>query len=94
MIGLTASNGNALASCPANEDVAYAAGCVVVVYNAAANSQTSFYTSSKANKAIASVAYSQSGRFLAAGEVRRLSLTCGISNALQNQLAFAFSKLQ
>jgi hypothetical protein len=73
VIGLTASNGNGLASCPTTEDVAYAAGCVVVIYNAASDDQTSFLTSPKANKAIASLAYSTSGKFLAAGEVRYLS---------------------
>ncbi|KAG6549127.1 hypothetical protein Mapa_009353 [Marchantia paleacea] len=69
VIGLTTSNANGLASNPATGDIAYIAGCVVVVYNVKTNSQIKFLTSTKSQKAFSCVAYSYSGgKFIAAGE--------------------------
>jgi hypothetical protein len=70
VIGLTTTSPNGLACNTSTGDLAYLAGCVVVVYNVKANCQTHFLTASKTPKAFACVAYSnQGGKFLAAGEV-------------------------
>ncbi len=70
VIGLTTTSPNGLACNTSTGDLAYLAGCVVVVYNVKANCQTRFLTASKTPKAFACVAYSnQGGKFLAAGEV-------------------------
>jgi WD40 repeat protein len=69
VIGLTTTSPNGLACNTSTGDLAYLAGCVVVVYNVKANCQTHFLTASKTPKAFACVAYSnQGGKFLAAGE--------------------------
>ncbi len=70
VIGLTTTSPNGLACNTSTGDLAYLAGCVVVVYNVKANCQTRFLMASKTPKAFACVAYSnQGGKFLAAGEV-------------------------
>jgi hypothetical protein len=70
VIGLTTTSPNGLACNTSTGDLAYLAGCVVVVYNVKANCQTRFLMASKTPKAFACVTYSnQGGKFLAAGEV-------------------------
>ena len=67
VIGLTASTHTALSIHPLSDLVAYPAGCVVVIYSIRKNKQVDFL-SNESCKAIHCVAYSDTGRFLAAGE--------------------------
>lgn len=70
VIGLTTTTANGLACNGVSDELAYLAGCVIVVYNARTNCQTRFLTAPRSSKAFACVAYSsQGGKFLAAGEV-------------------------
>lgn len=70
VIGLTTTTANGLACNTASDELAYLAGCVVVVFNAKTNSQTHFLTAPRSPKAFACVAYSaHGGKFIAAGEV-------------------------
>lgn len=68
VIGLTTTTAAGLAC--NGEELAYLAGCVVVVYNVRTNCQTHFLVAPRGPKAFACVAYSgQGGKFVAAGEV-------------------------
>lgn len=70
VIGLTTTTANGLACNTGSDELAYLAGCVVVVYNVKTNSQTHFLTAPRSPKAFACVAYSaHGGKFIAAGEV-------------------------
>ena len=69
-IGSTVKSSPQLAVNPRTGDVAYPAGCVVVVYSARKNRQTRFFLS-KNHKAVACVAFSASGKYLAVGEVQQ-----------------------
>jgi hypothetical protein len=70
VFGLTTASANALSCNVVTGDLAYLAGCVVVVYNVKANCQTRFLMAPKSSKAFSCTGYScQGGRFLAAGEV-------------------------
>lgn len=72
VIGLTTSSANGLSCNVATGDLAYLAGCVVVIYNVKANCQTRFLMAPKSPKAFSCVSYSsQGGKFIAAGEVFR-----------------------
>jgi hypothetical protein len=68
-IGLTAM-GSAIASSPATGEIAYLAGCVVVLYDAMRNRQT-FLKAPAVQKAIMCVKFSPQGKYIAAGEVRK-----------------------
>jgi WD40 repeat protein len=63
-IGLTSLNNSSFCS-SATGDLYYAAGCFVVRYNPEENKQKGFY---KASKAVASIAVSKDGHYLAIGE--------------------------
>lgn len=68
VIGLTTITAAGLAC--NGEELAYLAGCVVVVYNVRTNCQTNFLMAPRGPKSFACVAYSgQGGKFVAAGEV-------------------------
>lgn len=69
VIGLTTANPNGLACNGVNEELAYIAGCVIVVYNARTNCQTRFLTAHGNPKPFSCVAFSShGGKFIAAGE--------------------------
>lgn len=60
---------NASFSCnPVTGDIAYPAGCLVVIYNAKRNKQVRFLAN-KENKVISFLCYSSNGKYLAVGEV-------------------------
>eukprot|EP00276_Gloeochaete_wittrockiana_P006089 CAMPEP_0184651898 /NCGR_PEP_ID=MMETSP0308-20130426/9559_1 /TAXON_ID=38269 /ORGANISM="Gloeochaete witrockiana, Strain SAG 46.84" /LENGTH=1233 /DNA_ID=CAMNT_0027086439 /DNA_START=41 /DNA_END=3738 /DNA_ORIENTATION=- len=67
IIGTTASRNTALSSNPVTGDLAYVAGCVVVIYNYRRNKQVKFL-GSKNNKSLSCVAFSPDGKCVAAGE--------------------------
>jgi hypothetical protein len=70
IIGLTTATPNGLACNGVNEELAYIAGCVIVIYNARTNGQTHFFTARGSSKPFSCVAFSsQGGTFIAAGEV-------------------------
>eukprot|EP00466_Bigelowiella_natans_P000518 jgi/Bigna1/125849/aug1.1_g557 len=66
VIGNTARNANALAINPSVPQIAYPAGCVVVLYHVRLNKQEKVIIACKSP--IASLTYSKSGRYLAVGE--------------------------
>eukprot|EP00250_Pteridium_aquilinum_P033286 c5408_g2_i1 orf=62-412(+) len=69
VIGLTSSNANGLACNPATGDLAFLAGCVVVVFSTETYRQTRFFMVSRTPKALACVTYSpHGGKLIAAGE--------------------------
>ncbi|PRP86748.1 hypothetical protein PROFUN_02897 [Planoprotostelium fungivorum] len=67
IIGCTASSNAAFACNPNTGELAYPAGCVVVIYSPKKNKQTRFLQS-PSNKPIISLAYSTNGKLLAVGE--------------------------
>ena len=70
VIGLTAATPSGLACNGISEELAYVAGCVVVIYNVKINCQTHFLTTHGSPKPFLCVAFSnQGGKFIAAGEV-------------------------
>lgn len=69
IIGLTTSTPSGLACNGTNEELAYLAGCVVVIYNVRTNCQTHFLMARGSPKPFSCVAFSsQGGKFIAAGE--------------------------
>ncbi|KAK3271495.1 hypothetical protein CYMTET_20160 [Cymbomonas tetramitiformis] len=67
-IGITSSNCNAL-SCGLSGDLAYCAGCVVVIFSPKRKAQTQFLRAPNSLKAFSCVKHSTpQGRYLAAGE--------------------------
>ena len=68
IIGNTILSNSGLAINSHTGDVAYAAGCVIVIYNPKLNKQVKFLMGKK-NKAIGSLCFSPNGKYLAAGEV-------------------------
>lgn len=68
IIGNTILSNSGLAINSHTGDVAYAAGCVIVIYNPKQNKQVKFLMGKK-NKAIGSLCFSPNGKYLAAGEV-------------------------
>ena len=65
VMGLTSQHNSALSSHSYSGEVAYAAGCVAVLYHPKRNRQTRYFRTAKP---IASLAFSQCGKFLAVGE--------------------------
>ena len=65
VLGITTSSNASISAAPRSSDTYYAAGSVVVRYNAAQNSQKSFY---KASKAVSCLCVSPDGVYLAVGE--------------------------
>ncbi|KAK2147296.1 hypothetical protein LSH36_561g03000 [Paralvinella palmiformis] len=66
VLGFTVNNSCGLATDPNTGQIAYPAGCVVVLYNPRRNKQTHLVNTSK--KAITCLAFSKDGRYLATGE--------------------------
>eukprot|EP00961_Rhodomonas_salina_P298862 3938442-Rhodomonas_salina.1 len=67
VIGNTIGSSSGLAANPVTGDLAYTAGCVVVIYNPRRNRQTQFL-SCRNNRKLTCVAFSNNGALLAAGE--------------------------
>ncbi|CAM9353511.1 unnamed protein product [Choristocarpus tenellus] len=65
VIGQTCLHNNALAVNPVTGDVAYPAGCVVVIYQPRRNRQFRYF---RAGKAVSCLNFSQDGSMLAVGE--------------------------
>ncbi|XP_018439328.1 uncharacterized protein LOC108811742 [Raphanus sativus] len=73
IIGLTTNNANGLASLSCSSKCVYLAGCVVVVYDVDACTQSHLLVSHRTPKTLSCVAVSHNGRFVAAGESSNLS---------------------
>ncbi|KAH0943988.1 hypothetical protein HID58_003625, partial [Brassica napus] len=73
IIGLTTKNANGLASASCSSKCVYLAGCVVVVYDVDACTQSHLVVSHRVPKTLSCVAVSHNGRFVAAGESSNLS---------------------
>lgn len=70
IIGLTTATPSGLTCNGVNEELAYVAGCVVVIYNVKTNCQTHFLMARGNPKPFSCVAFSsQGGKYIAAGEV-------------------------
>jgi WD40 repeat protein len=65
VLGVSCLHNSSLAVNPATGEIAYAAGCVVVIYNAARNKQVRFF---RAEKTVSCLAFSKDGDYLAIGE--------------------------
>ncbi|GMF45478.1 unnamed protein product [Phytophthora fragariaefolia] len=65
VLGLTARSNAAVAVNPVSGELAYAAGCIVVIYNLRRNKQVRYY---RVDKGVACLCFSPSGQFLAIGE--------------------------
>ncbi|POM58970.1 Hypothetical protein PHPALM_36314 [Phytophthora palmivora] len=65
VLGLTALNNAMVAVNPVSGELAYAAGCIVVVYNLRRNKQVRYY---RVDKSVACLCFSPNGQFLAIGE--------------------------
>jgi hypothetical protein len=68
IIGNTVNHNSCVAFNPVTGDVAYAAGCVVVVYSPKRDKQVGFFNAQTSNK-VTSVTYSSNGKYIAIGEV-------------------------
>ncbi|KAL0719807.1 hypothetical protein Bca4012_069131 [Brassica carinata] len=73
IIGLTTKNANGLASVSSSSKCVYVAGCVVVVYDVGACTQSHLVVSHLLPNPLSCVAVSHNGRFVAAGESSNLS---------------------
>ncbi|DAZ95632.1 TPA: hypothetical protein N0F65_002261 [Lagenidium giganteum] len=65
VLGLTALSNAMLAVNPATGEVAYAAGCIVVIYNLRRNKQVRYY---RVEKMVSCLCFSPNGQYLAIGE--------------------------
>ncbi|RLN89069.1 hypothetical protein BBJ28_00004887 [Nothophytophthora sp. Chile5] len=65
VLGVTALSNAMMAVNPVTGELAYAAGCIVVVYNLRRNRQVRYY---RVDKSVACLCFSPSGQFLAIGE--------------------------
>ncbi|EGZ05955.1 hypothetical protein PHYSODRAFT_437466, partial [Phytophthora sojae] len=65
VLGLTALSNAAVAVNPVSGELAYAAGCIVVIYNLRRNKQVRYY---RVDKSVACLSFSPNGQFLAIGE--------------------------
>jgi WD40 repeat protein len=70
IIGTTTLHNSNLAVNNNTGEIAYAAGCAIVIYNPAKNAQTQFLLQANKSKPVTCLAFSPSGKYLAAGEVR------------------------
>ncbi|KAJ8044348.1 Mitogen-activated protein kinase-binding protein 1 [Holothuria leucospilota] len=66
VLGLTSQSDSSLACCPCTGHVAYAAGCVIVVFNPRKNRQE--YIFSVSRKTVTALAFSPDGKHLVSGE--------------------------
>lgn len=74
VIGLTAKNGNGLASSVSSSKFAYVAGCVVVLYDLDSGAQSHLMVSNRKPKPLSCVALFHDASVVAAGEVCLLDL--------------------
>ncbi|KAE9008806.1 hypothetical protein PR001_g16591 [Phytophthora rubi] len=65
VLGLTALSNAMVAVNPVSGELAYAAGCIVVIYNLRRNKQVRYY---RVDKSVACLSFSPNGQFLAIGE--------------------------
>jgi mitogen-activated protein kinase binding protein 1 len=65
VLGVTSLSNAMLAVNPTTGEIAYAAGCIVVIYNLRRNKQVRYY---RVEKSVACLCFSPSGQFLAIGE--------------------------
>ena len=65
VLGLTTLSNSTFAVHPVTGEIAYAAGCVVVLYNTRRSRQTRFF---RAAKAISCITFSPDGQYIAVGE--------------------------
>ncbi|TYZ67178.1 hypothetical protein PybrP1_001672 [[Pythium] brassicae (nom. inval.)] len=65
VLGVTSLSNAMVAVNPATGETAYAAGCIVVIYNLRRNKQVRYY---RVEKSVACLCFSPSGQFLAIGE--------------------------
>lgn len=65
VLGITSLSNAMVAVNPATGETAYAAGCIVVIYNLRRNKQVRYY---RVEKSVACLCFSPSGQFLAIGE--------------------------
>ncbi|KAG6974464.1 hypothetical protein JG687_00000325 [Phytophthora cactorum] len=65
VLGLTALSNAQVAVNPASGELAYAAGCIVVIYNLRRNKQVRYY---RVDKSVSCLCFSPNGQFLAIGE--------------------------
>uniref|UniRef100_H3HBI1 Anaphase-promoting complex subunit 4 WD40 domain-containing protein n=1 Tax=Phytophthora ramorum TaxID=164328 RepID=H3HBI1_PHYRM len=65
VLGLTALSNAMVAVNPVSGELAYAAGCIVVIYNLRRNKQVRYY---RVDKTVACLCFSPNGQFLAIGE--------------------------
>jgi len=68
VIGMTASNENGICVNPLNGDLCYAAGCFIVIYIPKENKQSHHHVVSRTNRPFKCLTFSNSGKYLAAGE--------------------------
>ena len=68
VIGITAHNNAAVDINPSNDDVAYPAGCIVVIYSFKKNKQRAYMRTSKP---VSCLKYAPDGQLLAIGEFGR-----------------------
>ena len=66
VLGTTCLHNSSLDANPATGEIAYAAGCVVVIYNSTRNKQVRFF---RAEKTVSCLTFSADGNYLAIGEV-------------------------
>jgi WD40 repeat protein len=67
VVGISARNNNQLTINPDSGEIAYPVGSIVCLYNPKSNKQTRFFSNEK-NRNFRSVAFSEDGQYLAAGE--------------------------
>ncbi|KAI9994868.1 hypothetical protein PInf_011706 [Phytophthora infestans] len=65
VLGLTALSNAQVAVNPVSGELAYAAGCIVVIYNLRRNKQVRYY---RVDKSVSCLCFSPNGQFLAIGE--------------------------
>lgn len=65
VIGITSLSNAMMAVNPVTGEIAYAAGCIVVIYNLRRNKQVRYY---RVEKSVSCICFSPSGQYLAIGE--------------------------
>lgn len=86
VLGVTSLSNAMVAVNPATGETAYAAGCIVVIYNLRRNKQVRYY---RVEKSVACLCFSPSGQFLAIGEkgyVPAITIWDGADGTLRAEL--------